>query len=369
MDASKRGITVVVGGQFGGEGKGKVTAHLCRNYGYDAAVRCGGPNSGHTVTIGNEQVILRQTPAGIVNPDTKLFLSAGCLIDLNVLSREIELFNLTPDSLGIDRNAVIIEKEDIEEETRGELKDRIGSTCTGVGAAVAKRILRRGNITLAKDSVELESFVSDVSQEIMALYESGRKIVIEGTQGFGLSVYHTPYYPYATSRDTTASAFLSEVGVSPLVVSEVIMVIRTFPIRVGGNSGPLPEEVNWETIQLQSGYPYKVEEYTSVTKRLRRVGRFDLEIVKKAVVVNNPTRAALMGVDYLDYRNKSVKNYEALTPKAKEFISWLEGKLDYKLDFIGTGPRDDELIDLTIEQDDGVENEQKRLSWCGTSKR
>jgi adenylosuccinate synthase len=369
MDASKRGITVVVGGQFGGEGKGKVTAHLCRNYGYDAAVRCGGPNSGHTVTIGNEQVILRQIPAGIVNPDTKLFLSAGCLIDLNVLSREIELFNLTPDTLGIDRNAVIIEKEDIEEERRGKLKDRIGSTCTGVGAAVAKRILRRGNITLAKDSVELESFVLDVSQEIMALYESGRKIVIEGTQGFGLSVYHSPYYPYATSRDTTASAFLSEIGVSPLTVSEIIMVIRTFPIRVGGNSGPLPKEIDWETIERESGYPYRVEEYTTVTNRLRRVGRFDVEIVKKAVMVNKPTRVALMGVDYLDCKNKSEKVYTELTHRAKEFILNLQEELRCEISFIGTGPRDDELIDLVLKQEDEVENERRRLSWCSTSKR
>ena len=368
MDASKKGITVVVGGQFGGEGKGKVTAHLCRNYNYDAAVRCGGPNSGHTVTIGNEQIILRQIPAGIVNPHTKLFLSAGCLIDLNVLSMEIELFNLTPDRLVIDSNAVIIEKEDIEEETRGKLKERIGSTCTGVGAAVARRILRRGNITLARDSAELKSFVSDVSQQIMTLYERGRKIVIEGTQGFGLSVYHSPYYPFATSRDTTASAFLSEAGVSPLTVSEIIMVLRTFPIRVGGNSGPLPKEIDWETIQRESGYPTRVEEYTTVTNRLRRVARFDLDIAKKAAIINKPTSLALMGVDYLDYCNNSVGYYTELGDATKDFISRIEEELGIEVGLIGTGPKDHELLKKTEEREDGRlqarvrENKKVRVS-------
>ena len=77
-------IIVVVGGQFGGEGKGKITAHMCHNYSIDAVVRCGGPNSGHTVTINDKQTILRQVPAGVVNPYTKLFLAAGCLIDPDV---------------------------------------------------------------------------------------------------------------------------------------------------------------------------------------------------------------------------------------------------------------------------------------------
>lgn len=338
-------IVVVVGGQFGGEGKGKTTAHLCRAYDFDVAVRCGGPNSGHTVTINNKQVVLRQIPAGVVNPNTKLFLAAGCLIDMSVLLREIELFNLTPNRLKIDRNAVIIDREDIEGEREVKLNDRIGSTCSGVGFAVGKRVLRKENIGLAKDMPDLIPYVTDVPEEVMLCYENKRKIVIEGTQGFGLSIYHSPYYPYATSRDTTASGFLSEVGISPLVVSDIIMVIRTFPIRVGGNSGPLPKEINWETIQLESGYPYKIKEYTTVTNRLRRVARFDLEIVKKANIVNKPTHIALMGADYLDYKNKGVKNYDKLTSETKDFISWLEQELGIKITLVGTGPMDYDIID------------------------
>jgi len=338
-------IVVVVGGQFGGEGKGKVTAHLCREHGFDVAVRCGGPNSGHTVTINGKQVVLRQIPAGVVNPYTKLFLVVGCLIDLDVLLKEIDSFNLTSDRLKIDRNAVIIDSKYKEEEEKVGLRDRIGSTCSGTGIAVAKRALRVNGVKLAKDVPELKPYLTDVSREVLKAHLDGRKIVIEGTQGFGLSVYHSPYYPYATSRDTTASGFISEVGISPLAVSDIIMVIRTFPIRVGGNSGPLPKEIDWETVQRESGYPYKIQEFTTVTKRLRRVARFDINLVKKAAEVNMPTKIALMGVDYLDYRNKGVKHYEGLTEKTKRFISWLEKEVGVGISFIGTGPSDYELVD------------------------
>lgn len=337
-------IVVVVGGQFGGEGKGKITAHLCQEYGFDVAVRCGGPNSGHTITINDKQVVLRQIPAGVVNPDTKLFLAAGCLIDLNVLLAEIDSFDLTPDRLGIDYNAAIIDKKYVREEEDAGLGVRIGSTCTGTGIAVAKRVLRDRELKRAKEVPVLKPFLVNVSDEVMASHLCGKRIVIEGTQGFGLSVYHSPYYPYATSRDTTASGFLSEVGISPLTVSDVIMVIRTFPIRVEGNSGPLPKEIDWETIQRESGYPYKIQEFTTVTKNLRRVAKFDLELVKKAVGANMPSHIALMGVDYFNYENKGIRRYEKLTQETKEFIYWLERELEDKISFVGTGPRDYELI-------------------------
>lgn len=341
-------IAVVIGGQFGSEGKGKVTAHLCRYHNYSVAVRCGGPNSGHTININNEPVVLRQIPAGVVNPSAKLYLAAGCLIDLDVLLEEIKLFKLTPDRLGIDRNAAIIDDGYAQEEIKSNLNNRIGSTCTGTGIAVAKRVLRTKDIKLARDIPELKRYITCVSNKIMEHYLNKCKIVIEGTQGFGLSVYHSQYYPYTTSRDTTAAAFISEVGISPLIVSDIITVIRTFPIRVGGNSGPLPNEIDWETIRIESNYPYKIQEFTSVTKRLRRVARFDIDIVEKAVSVNKPTEIALMGTDYLDYRNKCVETLEGLTQKTKSFINHLEERLGIKINFIGVGPMDEELIDRKI---------------------
>lgn len=339
-------ITVVIGAQFGGEGKGKMTAHLCRNHDFDIAVRCGGPNSGHTVTIDDKQVVLRQVPAGVTNDRTRLLLAGGCLIDLEVLFKEIDLFNLTPARLGIARNAMIIDQEYAGEELAQGLGERIGSTCTGTGVAVAKRVLRARDVRLARDVPELLPFLADVSDEVVHSSRRGERVVIEGTQGFGLSLYHSPYYPNCTSRDTTASAFLSEVGVSPLAVSEIVMVIRTFPIRVGGNSGPLPNEIDWVTLQRDSGYPHKIQEHTTVTKKLRRVARFDLDLVRRATAANMPTHLALMGTDYLDFRNAKATLYEELTSETKRFIAYLEENLGVRTDFVGTGPTDPDLMDL-----------------------
>lgn len=338
-------VTVIVGGQFGGEGKGKVTAHLCRVHGYDVAVRCGGPNSGHTITINDEQVVVRQIPAGVVNPKTKLFLAAGCLIDLDVLLDEISSFGLDSDRLKIDRNAAIIDQSCKQEERESKLGDNIGSTCSGTGVAVARRVLRGNNIQLAKDVPELSNYLVNVSEEVTRSHLNGEKIAIEGTQGFGLSVYHSPYYPFTTSRDTTASGFVSEVGISPLTVSDIIMVIRTFPIRVGGNSGHLPNEIDWGTVKKESGYPYEVCELTTVTKRVRRVARFDIEIVRKATLANIPTDIAIMGIDYLDFENRGSKIFADLTDKAKKFVARLECETNTKVSFIGSGPFDEEIVD------------------------
>jgi adenylosuccinate synthase len=356
-------IAVVVGAQYGGEGKGKVTAHLCREKGYDIAVRCGGPNSGHTVSIDNEQVVLRQIPAG-VNADSRLLVAAGCLIDLEVLNREIAQFGLDAKRLGISPNAVIVNKSYAEEEQIGGLGSRIGSTCTGTGIAVAKRALRTNDIQQARDIPELKDYLKDVACEVDSANSKGAKIVIEGTQGFGLSLYHSVCYPYATSRDTSASAFLSEVGVSPLEVSDVIMVMRTFPIRVGGNSGPLPNEINWQTIRNESGYPYEIQEFTTVTKKLRRVARFDMQLIKQAMIINKPNHLALMGIDYLDYKNKSVFNYDEISEQTKAFILNLEHELGVHIDLIGVGPTDYEVIDRW----ENMSYEQKRRRKAAVGK-
>jgi adenylosuccinate synthase len=262
-----------------------------------------------------------------------------------VLLKEIEIFNLTPDRLKIDKNAAIITEDCIRKENEIGLREHLGSTLSGVGAAVSKRVLRNPPIDLAANHPDLSPFTCDVAEEVMSGYKKQKRIVIEGTQGFGLSLYHSPYYPKTTSRDTTASAFLSEVGISPLCVSEIIMVVRTFPIRVGGNSGTLLDEISWETIQDESGYPHKIFENTTVTQTLRRVGRFNLALVKKALTANYNAKIALMGVDYLDYRNKSKTNYEGLLPEVKSFISILEVDLGATVKYIGTGPTDSDLIE------------------------
>jgi len=338
-------LTIVVGGQYGGEGKGKIVSHLSATDNVDYVVRCGGPNSGHTVDFNGKRCVLRLLPAGFVNAKTRLLLAAGTLINPDILLQELEYCGVNPARLGVDFNAGIITKEDEKYEKALNLRKKIGSTLSGVGAAVARRVLRNGSFRLAKDEPKLQPFLTCVSREINSALDRNLKVIVEGTQGFGLSLYHSKSYPYTTSRDTTASSFLSEVGVSPLRATTVILVLRTFPIRVGGNSGPLKNEITWGKLQELSGYPYKIREFTTVTNRLRRVAFFDIGIVKEAAMVNNPTEIALNGVDYLDYQNRGVRRIEDLTRTAREFVDHIQKETRVKVSFVGTGPTNEEIID------------------------
>ena len=119
----------------------------------------------------------------------------------------------------------------------------------------------------------------------------------------------------------------------------------TFPIRVAGDSGPLKYEVTWDDVQALSGYPHPLAEFTTTTKRLRRVARFDWEVVHAAVEANAPSHIALHGVDYIDYGNKSLQSYANLTPKTRDFVQEIEGRTRIPVSFIGTGPTNNEIID------------------------
>ena len=186
---------------------------------------------------------------------------------------------------------------------------------------------------------------------------AGRSVVVEGTQGFGLSLYHAEEWPYRTSRDTTAHSFLSEVGVG-VRDFEVIMAVRTYPIRVAGNSGPLPDEVTWEDVQRDSGYPYSIEEFTTTTNRLRRVARFDWKVVNQAVAANAPTQLALHGADYLDYANFRVTEWASLTTSARQFVAGLESKTGVPVAFVGTGPTNEHIIDRRASDRQSVEGQE-----------
>ena len=337
-------VTVVVGGQYGSEGKGKICAHLAMTDRVDYMVRCGGPNSGHTVDVRGERYELKQVPSGFVSPDTRLLVAAGALVNPRIFLEEVEFCGLSPARVGIDGNAAVIEEADIATEQTLDLRGRLGSTGSGVGAAVGRRVLRERDFRQAKDHPDLAPFTTSVREELGSAMRMDSNIVVEGTQGFGLSLYHARKWPYRTSRDTTAHSFLGEVGLG-VRDFEVVMAIRTFPIRVAGDSGPLEHEVTWKDVQTLSRYPVEIAEYTTTTKRLRRVARFDWSIVEEAIAANAPTRIALHGADYIDFKNRSVDRYEDLTSPTRAFVEEIERRTQVAVSFIGTGPTNEEIID------------------------
>jgi len=325
-------VTVVVGGQFGGEGKGKVAHYLAREMNAKAAVRVGGSNSGHTVIdpLGNA-LILRHLPTPSILPDVMCILGAGSYIDVDILFDEIDRTGLTADRLLIDPNAVVVTRDEITTEMNSTLRSSIGSTQSGTGAAVIRRISRDGSVRLARDDERLKPFVMPVVPYMRNLLSNGERIIVEGTQGFGLSLLHTPHYPFATSRDTSASAFVSEAGLSPLDVDDIVLVIRTYPIRVGGNSGPLTNEIDWSVVTKNCGQQHKIEEFTSVTKTLRRVGHIDMSLLVAAIEVNNPTKIVLNHIDYLDHE----VTCNVYSDKIYDFIRAIEQYANRKIDYLG----------------------------------
>jgi adenylosuccinate synthase len=128
-----------------------------------------------------------------------------------------------------------------------------------------------------------------------------------------------------------------EVGLSPRLIDDIVLVVRTFPIRVGGSSGPLSHETTWEEVGTLSSAPMVLPEYTSVTRRLRRVAHFDMNAVKLACNYNRPTSLAVMGLDRIDYANTGMGEMASLTPRAARFLEELEFATGVPVEFGGTG--------------------------------
>lgn len=326
-------VSVIVGGQFGSEGKGK-TAHFFAKYlNAKAVIRVGGPNSGHTVIDSTGQpLILKQLPTASIINGVYSVITSGNYLNIEILQREIQLTGIDEEYLLIDPFAVLITQEDLDKETTNGLKEAIGSTGSGIGSAVSRRVNRSKDLRFAKDEPSLTKYIKNTTSFLRNLLEQNERVIIEGTQGFGLSLLHSEYYPFTTSRDTSASAFVAEAGLSPLDVDDIIMVIRSFPIRVAGNSGPLPTEIDWEKVTAKSGSEESLIEYTSVTKKVRRVAEFHSEVVKRAIEVNKPTRIVLNHIDYFDINCTE----QFISQKALEEIEKIEFAIHRRIDFLGS---------------------------------
>ena len=330
-------VTVVVGGQYGSEGKGKVAHHLARAQSAAAAVRVGGPNSGHSAVDADDRlVVLRALPTAALLPDALCVIGPGSYVDVDLLLAEISLLGLAPERVLVDANAFVVTEDDRRTERDARLPERIGSTASGTGAAVQRRVARTGPPTMTRHEPRLAPYVGDAVSRLRDLCRSGERIIVEGTQGFGLSVLHAQHWPKATSRDVTAAAAVAEAGLSPLDVDDVVLVLRAFPIRVAGASGPMgAEELTWDQVAVEAGLPSGLVERTSVTSKIRRVSRFDEFIVRQALVVNNPTTVVLNHLDYVDGISAATGDP---TERVFRFVADVEERIGRPVDLLGCSP-------------------------------
>ena len=335
-------VDVIIGGQFGSEGKGNIAFYMARDY--DLLVRVGGPNAGHTVPLPTP-FTHRLLPSGTrANESAHLLIGPGAVLDLDVILKEIGDCQVEVDRLSIDPNAMMISPEDIKAE--GALVEKIGSTGRGVGAATARRIMGRAAVCppvqLASDVTALRPYIRSAEAVLGSAYKKGDRILLEGTQGTGLSLYHGPY-PHVTSRDTTVAGCLAEAGIAPLRVGRVVLVCRTYPIRVqngsAGTSGPMSQEISLEYVANRSGIPLQELEETekgSVSGKQRRVSEFDWVQLRRAVELNGATDIALTFADYLDIKNRNARRFDQLTQPTMQFIEEIEQVAGIPVSLIAT---------------------------------
>lgn len=270
-------IVVIQGAQWGSEAKGAIAAKLCIDRDIHYAVRTGAINAGHTVVYKGEKFAMQQLPTGWVNPKTQLVIGAGAYIHPDTLWREIDMVNRAMPEHDVRNRLLIDSRCGIHDEAaEGRSKEanrhhRIGATGKGCSEAIVAKIRDRNNgYELFFNTSHGRKFREhrmgqfvDTVHTLNRAYDEGNSILIEGTQGTLLDLHIGPY-PFTTSRMTTAANWVAEAGLSPALSYEVVLVARTYPIRVAGNSGPMDNEIDW------------IELARTINKRLVRSGRSSL---------------------------------------------------------------------------------------------
>jgi adenylosuccinate synthase len=333
--------TVVVGAQWGDEGKGKVVDFLAKDADIIARYQ-GGDNAGHTVVVGKEKYVLHLVPSGILHPDKKCVIGNGVVLSPRTLFKEID--HLRQRGIHIGDNLAISDRthlimpyhllmESIDEDKRG--KNKIGTTKRGIGPAYMDKVGRSGirvgdllNFEAFEEKLRfnleekakilgktqkwveearaetteeyrdyakrIEPFVTDTSLMLNEAMKSGKSVLFESAQGTLLDV-DLGTYPFGTSSNPTAGGVCAGLGIGPTMIHKVIGVVKAYVTRVG--AGPFPTELPPD---MNEQIRQKGEEFGATTGRPRQCGWFDAVAARYAVRVNNFTSIAITKLDILD---------------------------------------------------------------------
>ena len=341
---------VVIGTQWGDEGKGKIVDWLTDQA--DAVVRFqGGHNAGHTLVIGQgnnqKEFKLNLVPSGIIRENTQCFIGNGVVLDINHLKNEIKM--LEQDGISVSDRLFIspgcplildchIKLDQAREQKRAKDK-KIGTTGKGIGPAYEDKVSRRAlkvydlfDIETLKEKLAdlltyhnfvltnyldtdpinfddqlnslllqadfIKPYICDVSKKLHELNDSGKRLLFEGAQGALLDIDHGTY-PYVTSSNCVSGQASSGSGVGPNMLNYILGITKAYTTRVGG--GPFPSELNIDD-EKSPGYQmsHKGKEFGTVTQRKRRCGWFDAAALKRSAMINGLSGLCITKLDVLD---------------------------------------------------------------------
>jgi hypothetical protein len=401
-------LTICLDASAGSSGKGKVASFIADHADtWQFCCNTFSAQAGHWVKLDNGKLYFYQTLNSCAYSDKyqKMYIGPGAAIELPAFFREMEENNIDPRRIGIHPLATIIQDIDAAFE-RGEVDFdgtprnkhdgtmKTGSTCHGVGACRARRILRRPDLKIVRDAPELKEFLCDTTEEIMERLDKGQSGLFEIAQGFQLSLMLSGMFPYCTSRNVTVAAGFDDMMLPTRYAGNIILNCRTFPIRINsnkyldpetnkhliweeieayrregreikiyeGDSGPGYDdqtEMSWEDLTKLSGSPEPIIEMTSVTKLPRRVFTFSKKNLIQAIKYNHTGKRVFVSVNFANYVDHSMSgNRGIITPTHQsgdfitdKFKNWLDENLKPVLEgtpavlkFIGTGPLTDDMI-------------------------
>lgn len=293
-----RKVDMIVDLQYGSTGKGLIAGYLAETRKYDVVINANMPNAGHTyINSTGREWIHKVIPNGIVSPNLKyVMIGPGSVFDIDRFEMELDKSAdlLKGVTVCIHENAMVL--KDYHAVREEGLIESIGSTGQGSMAALVEKMARHPKSTIiARDylpKINMGHYLCD-QQHWIEILRDAKSILAEGAQGFSLGI-NQRFYPYCTSRECTPSKFLSDMGIPHNMLNSVIGTCRTYPIRVGGNSGgcyPDQEEITWESLEL-------APEKTTVTKRDRRIFTFSEMQIDDAIMACAPDQIFLNFTNY-----------------------------------------------------------------------
>ncbi len=311
---TRPGATVVIDGQWGSSGKGRVESWLYRHCGFDVGVGDNMPNAGHTVINSHGGFVLKALPVAAAE-GLPCYIGPNAVFSRERLLAELRMIKASYGGIRpvlIHEQAGIVTSEDAESER--DLVNAIASTGQGSTGPCVRKILRQKEPGVAKAMDALPPDVSShvsvtgsryFSHSLNQVIDAGRRVLLEGSQGFDLSLNWGTSYPFVTSRDCLPGRLCDNAGLAISRVRNVIAVVRTYPIRVGNvgdvSSGPHwsdQREIDWGEVSARAGREIPPE-VTTVTRRVRRVFTFSWLQFRYMMSVVRPTHVVLTFADYL----------------------------------------------------------------------